>query len=491
MKNTLLAATLLMCAAMPIGSITNAQDMTEYERWRAATQQSFQSYLDENDKAFIGFLKQRWEEVDTATSKLEDNAPKPSEMPVAPPTKMPKPSEPSPETPSLEAKPVIEMDKPIASPVVTPTAPPIIPPAGVSADIYFYGYSLAIPYTRAMRASFRQQPTPDTLAASWERLAKSDYKPTLTQLQQWQTSLQLSDWATSQLVAEFSHQVAPTAKARTLLSWFLMVKLGYDARLAYNSDLYLLMPADDDVFGVTYFTLSNKRYYALPINGPVSVSTKVFTYGQQHETASALLTFSTPEKFIAAGQEDKRTLFYQQDEQQVSMTLTYPKEQIRYLNTLPQLGLSRYPSAELPSATRDELMLQLRPLLDGQAEDVAVNRLLNFVQNAFKYKTDEEQFNTENYLFPLETLHYAASDCEDRAALFSQLVHDLTGLPVVLLDYPGHVAAAVAFSSDMDGESFMHKGRRYTVTDPTYINAHAGMTMPRYANVKPDVVDIF
>ena len=175
----------------------------------------------------------------------------------------------------------------------------------------------------------------------------------------------------------------------------------------------------------------------------------------------------------------------------MSVVLSYPAEQIRYLSTLPQLGLSRYPTATLPASTREQITQQLRPLLDGQSEEIAVNRLLNFVQNAFKYETDEEQFREENYLFPLETLHYAASDCEDRAALFSQLVNDLLGLPVVLLDYPGHVAAAVAFNRDVDGDVFMHNGRRYTVTDPTYINAKAGMAMPNFAATPPDVIDIF
>ena len=130
-------------------------------------------------------------------------------------------------------------------------------------------------------------------------------------------------------------------------------------------------------------------------------------------------------------------------------------------------------------------------MLQGHSEEVAVNRLLNFVQNAFEYQTDEQQFNTENYLFPLETLHYAASDCEDRAALFSLLVHDLLGLPVVLLDYPGHVAAAVEFTGQVKGDAVVYNGRQYTVTDPTYINARAGMTMPQFAGQSPDVVEVF
>ena len=70
---------------------------------------------------------------------------------------------------------------------------------------------------------------------------------------------------------------------------------------------------------------------------------------------------------------------YQQDNKDVSVVLSYPTEQIRYLSTLPQLGLSRYPTASLPASTREQITQQLRPLLDGQSEEMAVNRLLNFV----------------------------------------------------------------------------------------------------------------
>lgn len=486
MYKVLIASSLALC----VGTST-AQDTSEYERWRAATQQDFKNYLDENDKAFISFLKQRWEEIDTESGKTEDTAPKPDDIPVAPP--MPAPlTQTLPEDvdkPATATTPDVVIAQP--QPIAVPKTPPIIPVAGPATDLTFYGYRLSIPYRQAMSTSFRQQPSPDSIAEGWERLAKSDYKQTLEQLTQWQASLNLSDWATAQLIVNFSANVAPDDSARTLLSWFLMVKLGYDARLAYNHDLYLLMPTDDDVFDVTFFTMANKRYYALPIDGPVSLSSKVFTYGKQHESASEELKFRTAEKFIAGGQQEERTLTYREGEQTISVVLTYPEQQVRYLNTVPQLALPRYPIAELPQITREQITQQLRPLLDGQPEEVAVNRLLNFVQNAFKYETDEQQFRKENYLFPLETLHYAASDCEDRAALFSQLVHDLLGLPVVLLDYPGHVAAAVAFSGNVEGDTFIHAGRRFTVTDPTYINARVGMVMPQFAQIKPAVVDIF
>ncbi len=495
---TLITTGLAACTAA-LSVIANP-GMSDYERWRAATQQEFQSYLDENDKAFIGFLKQRWEPVDTESGEEEDKAPKPTEIPEAPPADTPTDA---PDTTAKEPTPVVTV--PVSTPTPTPTrlpenttpetAPRKVRPApqitGPAANLDFYGHALRLPYNQAMPRAFSSKPSSDAIATAWEALARSDFKPALEQLKATKTSLSFSDWATARLVSDYAQAVTRNADSRIMLSWFMLVKLGYDARLAYNDRLYLLMPADDDVYGVTYFTLGGERYYALPLNGDVRIAGKVYTYGKQHETASRPVAFKMPERFNGEGAIRKRTLSYQEGDKVVDIVVTYPVEQINYLNSMPQLNLPRYPILDLPAATRAELTKQLQPLLQGHSEEVAVNRLLNFVQNAFEYQTDEQQFNAENYLFPLETLHYSASDCEDRAALFSLLVHDLLRLPVVLLDYPGHVAAAVEFTGRVNGDSIVYNGRQYTVTDPTYINARAGMTMPQFAGQSPDVVEVF
>ena len=134
--------------------------------------------------------------------------------------------------------------------------------------------------------------------------------------------------------------------------------------------------------------------------------------------------------------------------------------------------------------------MQLKPLVDGKSELEAVNLLLRFVQTSLKYKTDEGQFGIENYLFPEETIFYPYSDCEDRSIFFAWLVRNLLGLEVVGLDYPGHIAAAVRFNEKVKGDAFRMNGKRYVVTDPTYINASAGMSMPDFKKSKPGIIRI-
>lgn len=94
----------------------------------------------------------------------------------------------------------------------------------------------------------------------------------------------------------------------------------------------------------------------------------------------------------------------------------------------------------------------LKAAVGGKAKRVAAGMLLNFVQTAFEYRADGEQFGYERPFFPDETLFYPYSDCEDRAILYAVLVRELLGLDVVLLHYPNHLATAVALGDDVPGD---------------------------------------
>ena len=60
----------------------------------------------------------------------------------------------------------------------------------------------------------------------------------------------------------------------------------------------------------------------------------------------------------------------------------------------------------------------------------------------------------------------------------SHLVRDLVGLDVVLVYYPGHLAMAVNFPNDVEGDYISVNGRKFTICDPTYIGSDVGETMP-------------
>jgi hypothetical protein len=495
MRNPLLRNLLISTIAGSASFISfNSQAAdSEYEQWLKQTNTEFQNYLDENDKAFIGFLNKKWEEVEVEKPVNRDPAPKPLDIPIAKPVVVID----EPDTEIIEKEIIKSI---IINPVVIVKPPVVIaPPIEVKKDFNlrtaqfdFFGESISIEYHKNFKQNFRSKISNKSIASYWEKLATQPHKEIIAQLSVTSKNLQLNDWGTALLFDQFARELQGSNQrnqsSRQLTSWFLLVKAGFNARIAYNDQVFLLMPSKQQLFSTTYFTLDNQRYYSVSLNEKTMKPGKVFTYSGKHLDGQRNLDFSEPNKFIANKHQTKRDLSFSYNGEKFDINVSYPKDMINYFKTFPQLDLKNYFSAGMPQETAFSLLTQLKPIIEGHTETEAVNRLLRFVQTAFEYKTDDDQFRQENYLFPLETLHYPYSDCEDRAALFAWLTESLLNLDVVILDFPGHIATAVEFSKPAQGDSWKFNGKRYTVADPTYVNANAGMTMPQYKGKAPKLV---
>ncbi len=170
--------------------------------------------------------------------------------------------------------------------------------------------------------------------------------------------------------------------------------------------------------------------------------------------------------------------------------MSYDPGLIAFLNEFPQAEMQVYFDAAVSGFLKESAEASLMPQLSKLDEASKVNFLLAFVQNAFPYLTDDEQFKREKFMLPDQVIHYPACDCEDRSVFFAYLVRALIGIDVIGLEYPGHIATAVKFSKDQQGDFLMFKGAKYTVADPTYINAPYGMTMPDFATQMPKMIAI-
>jgi hypothetical protein len=186
-----------------------------------------------------------------------------------------------------------------------------------------------------------------------------------------------------------------------------------------------------------------------------------------------------------------RELKFEYRDKKYAFRVPIDRRVIAFMDTYPVTDLQWYFLAATSDGTRTSLARELRAATTGMNEDEALNLLLRFAQTAFAYKTDEDQFGREKYMFVEETLSYPYSDCEDRAVLYAWLVREVLGGEVVGLSYPGHVATAVRVRNMKPGAATVdYEGKRYVVADPTYIGADVGMAMPTYAHVRPDIVRI-
>jgi hypothetical protein len=486
----------IACSALFMNIYSLAAD-SEYEQWQKKTQTEFQNYLDEDDKAFIGFLNKKWQEVDVEKTITRDPAPKPLEVPISTPIITIKDTD----TEKLDIENIKkEIIKPVLiKPIPTVKSPVVIPTINVkrdfnlqSAKFDFFGEQINIAYNKNFKQDFRRRISNKSIASYWQQLATQPYKKIVIQLSETAKNLQLNAWGTALLFDQFARELQGSNQrnqsSRQLTSWFLLVKAGFNARIAYNEQVFLLMPSQQQLFSTTYFTLGNQRYYSVSLNEKEMKPGKVFTYGGKHINGQRNLDFSEPNKFIANKHQEKRNFSFSYNGEKFDISVSFPKDMVNYFKTFPQLELKNYFTAGMPQETAYSLLTQLKPIIESQTETEAVNRLLRFVQTAFKYKTDEDQFRQENYLFPLETLYYPYSDCEDRAALFAWLAQSLLTLDVVIVDFPGHIATAVEFSSPVKGDSWELNGKRYTIADPTYVNANVGMTMPQFIGKTPKLI---
>ena len=113
---------------------------------------------------------------------------------------------------------------------------------------------------------------------------------------------------------------------------------------------------------------------------------------------------------------------------------------------------SQYANAPMATEIQNELYPVLRKELAGLSEYECVSRILNWVQTGFAYEYDEKVWGHDRTFFAEETLFYPYCDCEDRSVLFTRLVRDLTKLDCILIYYPGHLAAAVNFNLNVNGD---------------------------------------
>ncbi len=469
---------LIVLLALPA---LKAQD-TEFQKWLQQDQAEFNQFVEQEDRAFADFLKKEWEAFNTEQGLKPFSRPKPVKIPVAPEKKKPKPQ---PTAPKIE-----QLPPPPPKPVVKPKPRPQPRPQKQILGLNFYGAPLTFPKVKLKQPALAPPLSSETISKAWLTMASSDYKPLVQALQQTREKLKLNDWAFLELVNQVVCQsLKNESNVCTAYNWFLLNKLGYDAKVAFKSDrLFLLLPSQNTIFEQPFVKINSKRYYFVAFNEKLALTGKIRTYRGSFKNAEkpiSLRLTQLPAFALVPREKDVRFTFRGKPYQ---LKARYDEQVVQFLKNYPHTDLTVYFTAPVSGELNYSLLSQLRPLVQNKDEVEAVNLLLRFVQTAFHYQTDDQQFGYEKCLLPDETLYYPSSDCEDRSILFAYLVRHLLGLEVIGLDYPNHIATAVHFNGDVPGASVQFNGKRYVICDPTYINADAGMVMPDFKDVNPKII---
>jgi len=483
---------ILAVGVMVVGSLMAQTPREEYEAWKKQAQGSYSRYRQQSmddyqafrkkaNEEYAEFVKSAWEAMGRKPAKEPPEEPKPPVAPVAPDVK----PEPQP-IPHEEVAP-----HPSPSPV--PDVPiPVAPPADNTVKVSYYGTEVAVHVDKGKAISLKEL-NGETLSAAWTELSDGSYDALLADCLNAKKTLGVGDWGYISLVEKVAKRVAKGENEAIFMQQWLLAQSGYKARLAMTKKgvLQIYMPFDVLVFNKPYIEMDEEPYFLITDNSREDDEIQVLTKGFAEEHLSSLRVAGTPKlTYKACGRRTLRSKKYP--------TVTLQSEEnsnlIAYYNDYPKVvgSWDVYANASLSEEVKKAMYPKLRKMLEGKGEREKAEMLLNWVQTAFEYKTDEEQFGGERSLFADESLYYPYCDCEDRSILLSILVRDLMGLDVVLLHFPGHLATAVKFKSNVEGDFLDLEDGRYIVCDPTYIGAPVGMAMPEYkgGDVEVDVVKI-
>lgn len=449
-----------------------------YDERRYKAEADYAAFRQKANEEYAAFMRKAWEQFDVQPAE-----PKPKEPEPPKPQPKPKPDVVPP------TKPLPKPERVVAPPKVTPPPMPAVPqapPETPTTQFTVYSTECHI-HAQTNEVAFKLTSIDEkSCAEAWKTLSQANYDGLLHDCLEQRDQLHLGDWGYLNLLKSVSERfLGKGSNEAVLFQMYLFVQSGYKARIAKQADkLVLLVPFKHKIYSYSYTVIDGSRYYVLSKIRQGGIS--VCNVGFPKEQVADIVMSALPS--LNKNPQPKRT-FSARQFGTMQASVNVDKSLIDFMNDYPVSDAwDCYSLAGLSEQVKKDLYPALKNQIAGKSQRKAAMMLLDFVQTAFDYATDQDQFGYERPLFADESFYYPKNDCEDRSILFSILVRDLMGLEVVLLDWPGHIGTAVHFTEEVEGDYLTIDGKRYTVCDPTYIGAGPGMTMPQFKEVSAKVV---
>lgn len=334
----------------------------------------------------------------------------------------------------------------------------------------------------------------EAYATAWEELSMERYNNLIRDCLVLRMEHQLCDWAYLMMLGAMSETICGKGtNEAVMLQAFVFCQSGYKIRLGFTKekDLRLLFKSEHYIFDLAGFEMKDGLFYQLQPIDDDGLNVCDISFPDE----KPLSLWITQEQKLADNYSSERP-FIPQDSL-IAIKSQINKNLIDFYNSYPTSIVGEnvmtkwalYANTPLSTYAKDKLYPQLRAIIQkADNKFIAASWLLYWVQTAFVYEYDDKVWGHDRAFFAEETLYYPYCDCEDRSILFSRLIRDLLGLDVILVFYPGHLATAVAFTTNVDGDYIDMSGKRYTICDPTYIGAPVGATMPDMDNKTAKII---
>lgn len=371
--------------------------------------------------------------------------------------------------------------------------------SGQNVSINFYGKKLDFNVDDKLRLKHKGIKETD-VADYFKEISKMSKETSdlWKQIDAYVNTMGLNEWGYFCILRSLSESMFSDIDNCVLFNFYMLRNEGdFKVKIARGKDsnkLTLLAVIDNskEVYSYSFFRFketenTSLKYYSIYGGGGSKES--IYTYNNDEQNAGLKQMGLDFYNTLNMGQCDvKRELNIAKINDKLE--LPYNSAHIAYLNDVPMTVFPIYFASPLSIEAQRAFNEKLNDIKQEYTSVQFIDIILNFVQTAFDYKTDVQQFGYEKYFYPEEVIAYPYSDCEDRSALFAWLVTTYTDAKVVGLQYEGHLATAVCFGDNVNisGDMFSYAGKKYYVCDPTYINATIGMTMPQFKDKMPKIV---
>lgn len=430
---------------------------------------------------YADFLDGEWHEYESLKGEVRDKTPKPRVAPtVGTPSAGVPPVKPAPDVPAHPDKP-----EPVKTPVSTPESG-----NGDEDSFSFYGIGLQIP-----KIDFRitrRLASPSDYAQSWRELESTGIKDSLLpHLEKTGKDMNLNDYLLFRLVESYADAKFADAdpSSRFSLIHYLLANMGYDVRIAVSTSgtPLLLLPFNEKIYARTYMSIEGERYYAFAPDEK----------DMERTANEGIRTCRLPSDAKLGNKFELRLNDLKIPEKPKSFKLEYGPLSLKgevnenlmpILYNYPQMPVEDFALSVISPGLRESLVSQIKSQLAALPGDEKVEALLKFMHNVFEYSTDQDYHGFEKPYFIEETLFYPKNDCEDRAIFYTWFLWNALGRDAQLITFPGHESATVVMEQPINnGTSYTFGGKRFYVSDPTFIGSSTGMIMPDYRGQTPQV----
>lgn len=459
---------------------------SEYDLWKQQQIQKLRTFKSAQDKEFSEFLEKNWDNYNLEEDKNLITVPKPDSIPVVENINLSKEALNRQDTTKVVIKTFIPT---IDTLIKKHEIDFIVDEKLETFSVDFFGLNFKFQFTKDFEINIENPISEKSIADFWYQMSNADFEILNKQLKQYQKDYGINDWGFCQLVNIVANKINNDESISSLITWFFITKMGFQSKVGFNkNEIYLLLPSTKDIYNVSYIKIDGRKFYAVSFTNQKRNLIELCTYEGKYPNSDDLIDLASADNNVGVENIIEQDFSFFYSGVQYNIPIKFNKEIIDYYNNFPQTELDVYFDTPISREAYISIKKGFTPILTGKSNSEAVNILLRFMQTAFKYKTDEQQFGQERTLFSDETLFYPYSDCEDRAILFTFLVRNLLGLEVIGLDYPGHISTAVKLDSNIEGDKIHFNGDDYLICDPTYVNANIGMCMPKFKDILPKII---